>query len=186
MAAKAKNGQIGTPVGDAHVALSGTSMATPHVAGAAAILAAQHPSWKAEDLKAALMNSAKPNPALTVYEQGAGRLDVGRAASAAVTTAAGSLSLGTALWPHDDDKPITQKLTYRNSGTTPVTVDLSVAEVKPAAAGLFSVSPAKLTIPAGGTADAMVTADTRASVPDAIYGAVVVASDGTRVPDRVS
>ncbi|WP_232836933.1 S8 family serine peptidase [Lentzea terrae] len=182
VAAKAKNGQIGTPVGDGHVSLSGTSMATPHVAGAAAILAAQHPAWKAEDIKAALMNTAKPNPSLSIYEQGAGRLDVGRAASAPVTTSAGSFSMGTALWPHDDDKPITQKLTYRNSGSSDVTLDLSVAEVKPAAAGLFSVSPAKLTIPAGGSADAVVTADTRAAVPDAIYGAVVLSSDGVRVP----
>ncbi|MEV6235860.1 S8 family serine peptidase [Lentzea sp. NPDC051838] len=181
VAAKAKNGQIGTPVDEGHVALSGTSMATPHVAGAAAIFASQHPSWKAGDLKAALMNSAKPNPSLTVYEQGSGRLDVARAVSSAVTTSAGSLSLGTALWPHDDDKAITQKLTYRNSGTTDVTIDLSVADVKPAGS-LFSVSPSKLTIPAGGSADAVVTADTRVAAPDAIYGAVVVSSDGVRVP----
>ena len=182
VAAKAKNGQIGTPVDEGHVALSGTSMATPHVAGAAAILASQHPSWKAEDIKAALMNSAKPNPSLSIYEQGAGRLDVGRAASSDVSTNHGSFSLGVAQWPHGDDQPITQKLTYRNNGTTAVTLDLSVADVQPAATGLFSVSPAKLTIPAGGTADAVVTADTRANVPDAIYGAVVLASDGTRVP----
>jgi subtilisin family serine protease len=182
VAAKAKNGQIGTPADEGHVALSGTSMATPHVAGAAAVLASQHPSWKAGDIKAALMNSAKPNPALTVYEQGAGRLDVGRAVSAGVSTSAGSLSLGTALWPHGDDQPITQKLTYRNTGSSAVTVDLSIADVKPAASGLFSVSPAKLTVPAGGSADAVVTADTRAAVPDAIYGAVVLSSDGVRVP----
>ncbi|HEX8869900.1 MAG TPA: S8 family serine peptidase, partial [Lentzea sp.] len=181
VAAKARNGQIGTPVDEGHVALSGTSMATPHVAGAAAVLASQHPSWKAGDLKAALMNSAKPNPSLTVYEQGAGRLDVGRAVSSAVSTSAGSLSLGTALWPHGDDKPITQKLTYRNSGTADVTIDLSVAEVKPAGS-VFSVSPSKLTVPAGGSADAVVTADTRAAAPDGIYGAVVLSSDGVRVP----
>ncbi|MEU0881233.1 S8 family peptidase [Lentzea sp. NPDC005914] len=181
VAAKAKNGQIGTPVDEGHVALSGTSMATPHVAGAAAILASQHPSWKGEDIKAALMNSAKPNPSLSIYEQGSGRLDVGRAVSAGVSTNHGSFSLGVAQWPHGDDQPITQKLTYRNNGTASVTLDLSVTDVKPAATGLFSVSPAKLTIPAGGTADAVVTADTRANVPDAIYGAVVVASDGTRV-----
>ncbi|WP_330275763.1 S8 family serine peptidase [Lentzea sp. NBC_00516] len=182
VAAKAKNGQIGTPVDEGHVSMSGTSMATPHVAGAAAILASKNPAWKAEDIKAALMNSAKPNPSLSIYEQGAGRLDVGRAVSAGVSTNHGSFSLGTAVWPHDDDKPITQKLTYRNNGASDVTVDLSVAEVKPAGAGLFSVSPAKLTIPAGGTADATVTADTKAAVADGVYGAVVLSSDGVRVP----
>lgn len=180
VAAKAKNARIGTPVGDAHLSMSGTSMATPHVAGAAAILAAKNPTWKGEDIKAALMNSAKPNPSLSAYEQGAGRLDVGRAVSSAVSTDHGSFSLGTALWPHDDDKPITQKLTYRNNGTSEVTIDLSVADVKPAANGLFSVSPGKLTIPAGGTADATVTADTKASVPDDLYSAAVVSSGGTR------
>ncbi|MFD4636678.1 S8 family serine peptidase [Lentzea sp. NPDC058436] len=182
VAAKAKNGQIGTPVDEGHVSLSGTSMATPHVAGAAAILASKNPAWKAEDIKAALMNSAKPTPSLSIYEQGAGRLDVGRAVSTGVSTNHGSFSLGTALWPHDDDKPITQKLTYRNNGTADVTLDLSVAEVKPAGSGLFGVSPAKLTVPAGGSADATVTADTKANVPDGVYGAVVLSSDGVRVP----
>jgi subtilisin family serine protease len=51
----------GAPAGQLHVAMSGTSMAAPHVAGAAAILAQQHPTWKAAELKAALMGSAQPN-----------------------------------------------------------------------------------------------------------------------------
>jgi subtilisin family serine protease len=181
-AAKARNGQLGTPVDDTHVSMSGTSMASPHVAGAAAVLAAQHPQWKAGDLKAALMNSARPNPSLTAYEQGAGRLDVAHATGLKTTTAQGSVSLGSVPWPHNDDEPLTGKITYRNHGTEPVVLDLGVTDVRPAASGLFSVSPAKLTVPAGGTADATVTANTRVNVPDAVYGAAVVASDGTRVP----
>ncbi|MEV0148691.1 MULTISPECIES: S8 family serine peptidase [unclassified Nonomuraea] len=46
--------------GGSHVALSGTSMAAPHVAGAAAILAQRHPDWSGQRLKAALAGSARP------------------------------------------------------------------------------------------------------------------------------
>ncbi|MFS8096901.1 S8 family serine peptidase [Lentzea alba] len=181
VAAKARNGTIGTPVGEHHVALDGTSMAAPHVAGAAAILAAQHPAWTGQDIKAALMNTAKPNAANTVYDQGAGRVDIAKAAAATVTANTGSLSMGRADWPHGDDEPIVRKVTYRNTGSEPVTLDLSIDEQKPGA-GVFSVAPAQLTVPAGGTATATVTADTRVNVPDGLYSAVVKSSSGTRIP----
>ncbi len=181
VAAKARNGIIGTPVDENHVALDGTSMAAPHVAGAAAILAAQHPAWTGQDIKAVLMNSARPNAANTFYEQGAGRVDVAKAAAATVSANTGSLSLGRAAWPHDDDEPIVRKVTYRNSGSEPVTLDVKIDEQKPGA-GVFSVAPATLTVLPGGTAEATVTADTRVNVPDGFYSAVVKSSDGTRIP----
>jgi subtilisin family serine protease len=65
--------------GDTYTKLSGTSMAAPHVAGAAAILAQEHPDWSGPQLKAALTASAKPNPALGAHTQGSGRVDVARA-----------------------------------------------------------------------------------------------------------
>ncbi|MFI0470824.1 S8 family serine peptidase [Saccharopolyspora sp. 5N102] len=49
---------------------SGTSMAAPHVAGAAAILAQAHPEWRAPQLKAALIGSATPAPDTHVYRPG--------------------------------------------------------------------------------------------------------------------
>ena len=47
----------GDPVSPGYVRMSGTSMATPHVAGAAAILKQQHPEWKYAELKGALTGS---------------------------------------------------------------------------------------------------------------------------------
>ena len=88
MAARGKDSELGIPAGPGgkYMMLSGTSMATPHVAGAAAILAQQHPDWTPAQLKAALMAAAKPNPTIGVYAQGAGRVDIARAITQRVTS----------------------------------------------------------------------------------------------------
>ncbi|HEX6353190.1 S8 family peptidase [Actinophytocola sp.] len=182
VAAKAAHGQIGDPAGEGYVSLSGTSMATPHVAGAAAILAGQHPDWQADRLKSTLMSSARSNPELSVYEQGAGRVDVAAATTASVTAAPGSLSIGTVQWPHNDDQPVTKTVTYTNSGSAPVTLDVTAEMTGPngnaAPAGMFTVSPARVTVPAGGTAEATLTTNTRVEAADGVYTGTLVATGG--------
>ncbi len=52
-----------TGVGTGNGALndSGTSMATPHVTGVAALTVQAHPSWKVPDIKAAIVNTGAPS-----------------------------------------------------------------------------------------------------------------------------
>ncbi|MEU4768897.1 S8 family serine peptidase [Actinosynnema sp. NPDC023794] len=182
VAAKSSSGTVGTPVGDGYVSMSGTSMATPHVAGAAAVLAQQHPDWTGAQLKAALVASAKNNPALTAFDQGAGRVDLAKAITTSVTAEPASLAMGLQTWPHNDDTPITKTVTYRNDGTAPITLSLATEVKGPeggaAPAGLVGVSPAKVTVPAGGEATASVTADTRLGTRDGLYVGSVVATGG--------
>lgn len=83
------------------LAISGTSQATPHVAGSAALLRQLHPSWTPEQIKSALMNSATDVFTSTdkvdragVLETGAGRIDLNRAGSVDATISPASVSFG--------------------------------------------------------------------------------------------
>jgi subtilisin family serine protease len=182
VAAKAKKSVIGDPVGDQYLTLSGTSMATPHTAGAAALLAQQHPNWKAAELKGALTASAKPAADQTAFQQGAGRIDVAKGIKQSVVTEPGNLSFGTAIWPHDDDTPVTKTLTYRNLGDQPVTLNLTATlsgpDGTPAPAGALELSAATVTVPAGGTASVQATSNTDHNGPDGGYSGRITATDG--------
>ncbi|MFI9811735.1 S8 family peptidase [Saccharothrix variisporea] len=176
----AKAGGGGEPAPGGYVAFSGTSMATPHVAGAAAILAGQRPGLSAAQSKAVLMGSAKPNPELSVPTQGAGRVDVQRATRQTVHTDPPALSLGTAVWPHQDDPKITRKLAYRNPSTQAVTFTLALTATgpdgKPAPKGMFGLSTDRVTVPAGAETTVELTADTTLDTPDGGYGGQVTAT----------
>ncbi|MFF0017426.1 S8 family serine peptidase [Streptomyces sp. NPDC005374] len=182
VAAKAAQGVIGVPAGDGYVSLNGTSMATPHVAGAAAIVAQRHPDWTGQQLKQALVSSAKPTAGLTAQQQGTGRVDVAKAVTQTVSSEASSVGFGTQQWPHTDDTPLAKQITYRNTGTSAVTLGLSAqatdADGKPAPRGLFTVSPKRVTVPAGGTASVDVTVDTRTVPTGGAYSGAVVATGG--------
>lgn len=174
------------PPSEGYVSQSGTSMASPHVAGAAALVLQQHPGWSGARLKALLTGSAKPNPLLNAHQQGAGRVDLERAATALVVSEPGSVGFGTQAWPHADDKPVAKTLTYRNLGTRAVTLQLTAAAVDssgaPAPARMFAVKDARLTVPAGGTAKTTVTVDTRKGTGDGVFGGTVLATgDGQQV-----
>ncbi len=180
VAAKSKDSIIGEPVGEQYLQLSGTSMATPHAAGSAALLMQQHPAWKAGELKSALMGSAKVAADQTALQQGAGRIDVAAAVKQDVIAAEGSLSFGLAPFPHTDDEPVTKTLTYRNLGDEAVTLQLAAtfndAAGNPAPAGALQLSATTVTVPAGQTSSVQVTSNTKHTGPDGVYSGRIVAT----------
>ncbi|MBQ0906664.1 S8 family serine peptidase [Micromonospora sp. U21] len=184
VAARGDGTLLGEPVGEKYVSLSGTSMAAPHVTGAVALLAQQHTGWEAAQLKATLMASAKPHPAQTAFQQGAGRVDVARAITQRVVSDPVSVSFGQPAWPHSDDTPVTREVGWRNDGPDPLTLDLTLEVTgpngQPAPAGMFALGASQVTVPAGGTAGTTVTADTRLGT-DGHWTGRIVARSGSAV-----
>ncbi|MFF0269138.1 S8 family serine peptidase [Kribbella sp. NPDC004536] len=182
VAAKAKNSIIGEPVGDKYLRLSGTSMATPHVAGAAAILLQEHPDWKPAEVKAALMGSAKVAVDQTSFQQGAGRINLTTAIKQSVISEPGSVSFGRAEFPHNDDQPVTRDVSFRNLGDAAVTLSLTSVLTGPggaaAPAGALKLSADSVTVPAGGTASVQATSDTKLSGADGLYSGRITATGG--------
>ncbi|MFJ9830209.1 S8 family peptidase [Streptomyces sp. NPDC101169] len=184
-AAAAKGSVIDQEVGEkpeGYLTISGTSMATPHVAGAAAILKQEHPDWGYAELKGALTGSAKGGK-YTPFEQGSGRIAVDRAIEQSVVAEPVSVGFGVQAWPHTDDKPVTKQLTYRNLGGEAVTLDLTSTATDPrghaAPAGFFKLAATTVTVPAHGTASVGLTADTRlGGTVDGAYSAYVTATGG--------
>jgi len=149
VAARAAGTLAASSAGDHYAKLSGTSMASPHVAGAAAIVAGQHPDWRGDQLKAALVGSARPIDGVNPFGQGAGLVDVARAVRqqarvepAAITLATGEATETGVVYRNDGDRPVTLS----------VAADLRHRDGSAAPAGLFALSARRLTVPAKGSA----------------------------------
>ncbi|MDQ7907112.1 S8 family serine peptidase [Phytohabitans sp. ZYX-F-186] len=153
VAARAAGTGLDTPVDDNYTAASGTSMATPHVAGAAALLAQARPGWQAAQLKDALVSTARGNPAIAVDAQGGGRVDVARAVSQGVYGTA-TANLGVHREPATGTRE--QKLLYTNATAAPVTLDLAVDV---AGSTAFTLSAKQVTVQPGQSATVPLTLD---------------------------
>ncbi|KAA1418531.1 S8 family serine peptidase [Nocardioides humilatus] len=155
--------------------MSGTSMATPHVAGAAAILKQEHPGWSGQQLKEHLMSSSLGlDPGYSPYDVGTGRVDV----AAAITTdvrSTGSVLLGNFDWPHEPtDSAVTKKIRFTNAGDTAVTLDLAMTQN----ADAFTLGASTVTVRAGGVRGVPITGDP-AAVDFGRYVGYVVGTDST-------
>jgi Subtilase family len=127
--------------------VNGSSAAAAVVAGAAALLAHARPSLRGEALKSMLVTSARPLPAASVESQGAGMVDLGRAAATELVVTPPTLALGEARgagWR------VRQRLTVTNVSGRAVRLLLEVdRDAEGAAAVVFRVRPRRVLLRPG-------------------------------------
>jgi subtilisin family serine protease len=148
--------------------ISGTSMATPHVAGAVALYLEAHPGTSPADVQTALQNTADPAVVFSttvrdaVHRQGAGMLDIDDAILATTGVTPAELSLGEGTTAQ------TKEITITNGGSAPVTYSLShqsaagtrgstFAPILTTNTAAVSFSATSVTVAAGGSATVEVT-----------------------------
>ncbi|MEU0374128.1 S8 family serine peptidase [Streptomyces sp. NPDC006283] len=190
VAARAAGTTMGTAVDEHYTKASGTSMAAPHVAGAAAILAQQHPDMTGHEIKAMLMGTAA-DLGHDVDAQGVGRVDVAAALDPKII-ASRIVNFGRLTYPH---APQTKKVTYTNHTDEAITLRLAASISsgdQPAPAGLVTPSTEEVVVPANGSAEVSVTVDGRVLGSNGVFGRYtgqLVARDSTgavRATSRVS
>ncbi|MFF7679048.1 S8 family serine peptidase [Actinacidiphila glaucinigra] len=150
----------------AYQTMSGTSMATPHVAGAAALLAAKHPDWTGQQLKEALVSTTSSTRRFSPYQGGSGRLDIATAVKA--TVIASGAAFAQVHYPYTPGQTVRRDVTYTNTAAEPVTLDLGlIADDIPA--GMFTLTDNRLTVPAHGTATVGVVTHLDLAADNAAY-----------------
>ncbi|MFH9725545.1 S8 family peptidase [Streptomyces sp. NPDC017254] len=161
----------------AYRAMSGTSMATPHVAGAAAVVRQAHPEWTAQQVKAALVSSARTGGKIAgADETGAGVLDVLGAVNQKVLSAP-AVQAGSYNWPQDASDRRTVQVPFTNTGTAALTLDLKVGGVRgndgsEVRSGIAKPAEGRVTVPAGTTVQVPLRIDPTARLKASQYGAV--------------
>ncbi len=166
--------------GSQFAVFDGTSMATPHIAGSAALLLQLHPAWTPGEIKSALMSTAGPawgNTARTVeapvWEEGGGLADLPRAADPKVFTAPASLSYPD-LDVNTGAKSQGQLVRITDAGGGAGVWQISLAP-QSASAGTTIDVPGQISLAPGGEADISVVADaTAGAVAGDDYGFLVL------------
>lgn len=185
-----------------YAVLSGTSMSSPHTAGAVALMLEADPKLSPGQVKRNLQNTAVPkvwtgNPATgyidMVHRQGAGMINIPAAIQSKTAVAPSEIALG-----ESETGPVTQTLTLSNTSNQPKTYVLSHLGALGTGSSSFVVSaynaPAtvsfsaeSVTVPAKSKASFDVTITAPAGLPDrGLYGGYIVATaeggDVVRVP----
>ncbi len=156
--------------GNQGTSMNGTSMAAPHVAGVAALIADAHPDWSAEKIKAAMMSTAvdlsasDANGYRIVPRTGAGRVDADGAvfAQTIVTGDPNLVSLSWGLVEVGMDTPSyvvpeAKLVRVENLAGASKTYDIAVTFSSPTMTGATLNLPSTVTVAAGATVGVPVT-----------------------------
>jgi minor extracellular serine protease Vpr len=159
---------------------AGTSMATPHLAGSAALLLHLHDGWSPEDVKSALVNTAARvvtdhvNATVDpgVLARGGGRVDLPAADATPVLISPASASFGS--WTGNKPVSGTVDLTVRGTDTCTVAVTGGGGRVTAPASVVATAAGTTLTLTLDGGG--------AAQTPSGDYsGDVELTCDGTRL-----
>jgi len=172
-----------------YATLSGTSMSSPHVAGAAALLLQARPEISAKAVRTILQNAAQPknwqgNPGLgyldQVHRQGAGMINITDAILATTKIEPSKLALG-----ESEFGPSVSTISIENDGPSAVTYTLSHTPALATGPNSFLVSAQagfatvefsvpSITIAAGATATVQATVTAPGLAEGALYGGYLV------------
>lgn len=183
--------------------MSGTSMSSPHTAGAAALVRAVRPDWTVSEVKSALMMTATNESgtqedgttAWNIDDVGSGRVDLTKAALAGLTmdesiaNYLNSNPSGGSVNVMDLNIPA-----LRNLGCTPdcswtrtVTNELSTQgtwDITSETGGAFAIvaTPSNFTLAAGATQEITFTATANGTLTDIAFGNVILTENAGQSP----
>ncbi len=183
------------PEGEYFMAIAGTSMSGPHVAGAGILLKAAHPTWTPGQIKSALMTTAttavvKEDEATPAdpFDMGAGRIDIAKAANPGLTLdedASDFFDLTDTVNAIDLNIPSinatvmpgreTTTRTFTNVGSGSATYQVSASA--PAGSSI-TVAPTSFTVAAGQSRDVEITITTAGHLGEQQFGQVALAASG--------
>lgn len=137
------------------VQFSGTSMASPHMAGVVALLKQTHPTFNPAQLKSLVMETAKTmvdreKKMYPIARQGAGRVQVIKALDALVTTLPSSISLGEVTV--EAAKTLQRSIAISNISVNPLKLSVSLSEATKGLT-LTSAKSVELAVGAAATLD---------------------------------
>ncbi|MFC4075308.1 S8 family serine peptidase [Salinithrix halophila] len=163
--------------------MSGTSMAAPHVAGAAALLRQKHADWDPQQIKAALSNTAvnlkdSEGKRAPYIQQGSGRIDILKALQTDTLVTPNNLSFGL-FKPQSGTQEAERMLQVRNTVNQAKTYTIR-AELDGGKSGIRVEVPSQLQVNSGSTEQIPVKISFDTGLPVGQYTGTIYIKEGSQ------